>query len=68
MGKYDDLKVLKKTKARTGHQCSKCCGEIVAGTDYYKEHLSDPHLQLPRARKFCLGCHAAHGDALLKTS
>jgi hypothetical protein len=68
MGKYDDLKSLKKTKARTAHECFRCGGEIAAGTEYYKEQLSDPHLQLPRARKFCLQCHAAHGDALLTQS
>lgn len=68
MGKYDDLKILKKTKARTGHLCAKCGGEILPGAEYYKEQLSDPHLQLPRARKFCLQCQTAHGDALLSKS
>jgi hypothetical protein len=39
MGKYNQLKNLKKTKARVTHECSHCEETILAGDYYYKEAL-----------------------------
>jgi hypothetical protein len=36
MGKFDSLTILKKTKARVAHLCSKCGASIPVGEDYYK--------------------------------
>ncbi len=41
MGKYDQLKILKKTKARTNHICNICGNVMPAGDFYFKEHIQD---------------------------
>ncbi len=66
MRKFDSLKILKKTKARVPHLCSKCGAEIFSGEHYYKEHLQDRFLHSLHAKKFCADCFQKHGDALLK--
>jgi len=65
MSKYDQLKYLKKTKARVVHQCG-YCGEIIpAGEYYYREALNDKFLQFLHARSFCVKCYGQFGEALL---
>jgi hypothetical protein len=66
MGKYDSLTLLKRTRARVSHLCSKCGAGISIGDDYYKEHLQDPFLHKMGARKFCAHCFQEHGESLLK--
>lgn len=66
MGKFDHLTLLKKTKARAAHLCSKCGTDISPGEDYYKEHIQDRFLHSLRAKKFCVECFEKHGEALLK--
>lgn len=66
MGKFDNLTILKKTKARVGHACSKCGAHICPGEHYYKEHVEDKFLHSLHARKFCVQCFDRDGDALLK--
>lgn len=56
MGKYDNLKSLKKTKARNAHVCNKCVANIFPGDYYYKEHIEDRFLHTLHNKKFCLNC------------
>jgi hypothetical protein len=65
MGKYSDLKILKKTKARTPHVCTKCDGNIPPGEYYYKEHIDDKFLQSLHAKKYCTSCYEQYGESLL---
>ncbi len=65
MGKYTQLKYLKKTKARVIHQCSHCGEIILAGEYYYKEALIDKFLQFLHARSFCVKCVEKFGESLL---
>lgn len=64
MSKYDQLKILKKTKSRTYHVCSSCGGTIIPGDLYYKEHIEDEFLHSLNAKKFCLLCYETKGDKL----
>lgn len=66
MGKYDNLKVLKKTKARVAHVCSKCGADISKGDQYYREDIQDRFLHSLNARQYCFPCFEKDGDALLK--
>ena len=66
MGKFDDLKTLKKTKARTAHRCSNCGAGIAPSESYYKEHLTDRFLHSLHAKEYCGECFEKHGDGLLK--
>lgn len=66
MGKYNQLKYLKKTRARVNHQCSYCGGTILAGEYYYREAIRDKFLQSLHAKSFCPKCYEQHGEALLK--
>ena len=67
MGKYDNLKFLKETRARTQH-CCHCCGEeILPGDTYYREHITDRFLHSLHAKKYCKSCYQKHGDALLSS-
>jgi hypothetical protein len=61
MGKYDHLKILKKTKARTRHICYKCETVIPSGEIYYKEHIQDAFLHSLHAKKYCASCYERHG-------
>ncbi len=65
MGKYDNLTILKKTKARAVHLCSRCGANISSGEHYYKEHLQDRFLHSLHAKNFCVGCFEIHGETLL---
>lgn len=65
MGKYDYLKFLEKTKARVGHECSKCGKGIEAGSFYYAEKLRDRFLNIPYSKRFCTECYEKFGDKLL---
>jgi len=65
MGKYDQTKHLKKTKARTLHKCNTCNGKIDAGEYYYVETQKDKFLHSLHAKRFCFKCYEKHGDRLL---
>lgn len=65
MGKYDQLKYLKKTKARVNHACDKCGREIESNSFYYKETVGDKFLHSLRAKKFCAECYEKFGDRLM---
>lgn len=65
MGKYNDLKVLKETKARTHHVCHKCGKEILRGETYYREHIADRFLHSLHAKKYCASCYQEYGESLL---
>jgi hypothetical protein len=65
MSKYNQLKYLKKTKARTVHQCAKCEEIISVGEYYYKEALTDEFLQFLHGRSFCINCYEKFGETLL---
>ena len=67
MSKYNNLKVLKKTKARTQHLCSKCNKAVLPGVIYYKEHIEDKFLHSLHAKKYCSECYKKHGDDLLSS-
>lgn len=57
MGKYSQLTILKKTKARCHHACSKCGNEIISGEYYYREHIPDKFLHSLNNKKYCLSCY-----------
>jgi len=65
MGKYDQLKILKKTKARTYHVCNRCGKEILTGDIYFKEHIQDKFLHSLHAKKYCSECYGKFGNNLL---
>ena len=65
MGKYNHLKILKKTKARTQHICYKCGNEILPGDTYYQEHIEDKFLHVLHAKKYCSSCNEKYGKNLL---
>jgi protein-arginine kinase activator protein McsA len=65
MGKYNQLKFLKRTEARVNHICSKCGKEIESGSFYYAEKLRDRFLHIPYAKKFCAECYENFGDRLI---
>ncbi len=65
MGKYNNLKILRKTKARTHHICQKCGREILPTESYYREHIEDKFLHSLHAKKFCSSCYEKCGDNLL---
>ena len=66
MSKYDSLVLLKKTMAKTAHECFHCGAQIPKGETYYREHIEDRFLQRLHAKAFCESCVTSHGDALLK--
>ena len=65
MGKYNGLKVLKKTKARTWHICHNYGKEIQRGVTYYREHIEDRFLHSLHAKKYCASCFEEHREGLL---
>lgn len=65
MGKYDNLRTLKKTKARTQHVCYKCSKEISLGETYYREHIEDKFLHSLHSKKYCSSCFEKYGDRVL---
>lgn len=66
MGKYNQLKFLKETKARVNHTCSKCGKEIESGSFYYLETIKDKFLHSLHAKKFCKNCYEKFGDKLIR--
>jgi len=66
MGKYNQLKFLKKTKARVNHICSNCGKEIESGSFYYAETIKDKFLHSLHAKKFCKNCYEKFGDKLIR--
>jgi hypothetical protein len=57
MSKHDNLKYLKRTKARVNHICSRCGKEIERDSFYFIEAMQDRFLQRLHAKKFCLDCY-----------
>jgi hypothetical protein len=57
MSKLDDLKILKRTKARTNHLCSKCGAVVNVNDFYYTEALKDKFLQSLHGKKYCEKCY-----------
>ena len=66
MGKYNQTKYLKKTKARTVHQCDMCNGIIEPEEYYYVETQRDRFLHSLHAKHFCSKCYEKHGNQLLE--
>ena len=66
MSKYDHLKVLKATRARTSHRCDRCGAEIAKRETYYREHIEDRFLHSLHAKKYCSQCYEQLGDELLR--
>ena len=66
MGKYDPLKTLKATKARTQHFCVTCGKEIAVGKTYYREHIEDRFLHSLHSKKYCADCYEKYGIDLLE--
>jgi hypothetical protein len=64
LGKYEQTKYLKKTKARTFHQCDLCAGTIEP-TEYYYAETQDRFLQSLHAMHFCSKCYEKFGVQLL---
>jgi hypothetical protein len=67
LGKYGDLRYLKKTKARTWHQCSLCSVNIDAGEYYYLETIENRFLHSLHAKRYCSQCYNKYGDRLLSS-
>jgi hypothetical protein len=57
MSKLDDLKILKRIKARTNHLCSKCGAVVNVNDFYYTEALKDKFLQSLHRKKYCEKCY-----------
>lgn len=57
MGKYDDLKFFKETKARSNHICSKCGQQIITGDIYFPEEIKDKFLHSLHRKKLCGECY-----------
>jgi len=66
MGKYNQLKFLKKTKARVNHMCDQCGKEIASNNFYFKEIVRDKFLHSLNAKKFCVECYEKFGENLIK--
>ena len=65
MGKYNGMKILKRTKSRTSHICNNCGNAILPNDFYYKEHIEDKFLHSLHAKKYCSSCYEKLGDTLL---
>jgi protein-arginine kinase activator protein McsA len=65
LGKYDQNKYLKKTKARVSHQCDLCNSTIESTDFYYAETQNDKFLHFLHAKCFCSKCYEKFGDRLL---
>lgn len=66
MSKYNNLKVLKETKARFSHICDRCGDEIKKGEIYYPESIGRVNAPGIKLKKFCEQCYKKYGDQLLK--
>jgi hypothetical protein len=56
MGKYSNLTILKRVKARANYACHSCGKEILFGEVYYREHIEDRFLHSLHARAYCSCC------------
>ena len=65
LGKYDRIRSLKKTKARTFQQCDLCNRTIEPGEDYYAETQKDKFLPSLDAMRFCSKCYEKDDAQLL---
>jgi len=65
MGKYDHLRYLKKTEARTTHRCDLCNALVEPREYYYVETIDDKFLHSIHAKRFCPECYEKHGEQLL---
>lgn len=65
MGKLDEMRILKPTKARVHHICSYCGEDISPGDVYFSEKLRDVFLHTLHEKKFCGGCYETYGNKLL---
>lgn len=67
MSKYDHLKVLRETRARTQHECARCGFIVNPGEIYYREALSDKYIRtMIRFKAYCAQCYSIYGDSLLR--
>jgi len=66
MSKYNNLKYLKKTKARVDHICENCGKLILPEQEYYRETIDDKFLHSLHSKSFCSKCYEEHGESLLK--
>jgi len=57
MGKYNNIKYFKETKARTDHICSNCDEQINTGDIYYPEEIKDRFLHSLHRKKLCKKCY-----------
>lgn len=64
-GKFNQLKYLKKTKARVAHECNNCKVIISVREYYYKESIDDRFLQSLHSKNFCAKCYETYGEKLL---
>jgi len=65
MNKYNNLKFLKRTKARVSHKRDKCEKIINPGDFYYAETLKDKFLHTLYNKKFCESCYKKYKNNLL---
>ena len=65
LGKYNRIKDLKKTKARTFQQCDVCNRTIEPGEYYYAETQKDKFLHALHAMRFCSKCYEKDDAQLL---
>jgi len=63
--KYNQIEYLKKTKARTIHECDMCKGTIEPGEYYYAETQKDKFLHSLHAKSFCSKCYEKYDNRLL---
>ena len=62
---FDSLTVLKRTKARIGHECDRCGTEIAPTRFYYKEYIENRFLHSLHGVKYCASSFEEEGEDLL---
>lgn len=65
MGKYNSLIIIKMTKARKHHRCSRCGEEIANGENYYREQINDKFIHTLNLKKYCQLCYEKYVVQLL---
>ena len=66
MSKYNNLKILKRTKARIKHECQNCDRLINKGEFYYSLELSGKvHSPAFQRKAFCEECYQKYEEKLL---
>lgn len=66
MSKYDKIKFLKETKARTLHICDKCDRVINKGEKYYPESIGKINKCGIKLKKYCIECFHNYGNNLIE--